>query len=566
MITGESTQVARPAGTPGSRRRAAAWAVGVAVAAVALFAAYLGQSRTVSVGSDGASQALQAWDMLHGNLLLHGWWVTDVSFYTTELPQYVLLEFARGLTVDVMHLGGAMTYTLLVLAAAFLARGRARGKAGLTRALLAAGIMLAPALGAGAGILLLSPDHTGTGVPVLLIWLLIDRCPARWYVPVLVWLALAWVAVADTLTLFVAVAPLALVCAVRVALGVLRNSESLRERWYDLAVLAAAILAIPTELAATAVIRALGGWQVNALSTALGTAGQLAGNARLTGEGLLELFGANVFGAAATGSALAVTFAIVHLVGVALAAAGVIAAATSAARGRLDLIDAVLLTGLVVNLAAYLAGVQAVNIASTREIAPILPFAAALAGRQLGGWLLGGRRAAEPDRPAAGRHRPTAGRDRALAGLRYGLCVVLACYAAMLGYDAAQPSSPPQYAGLAAWLPGEHLTEGLSGYHQANIVTLESGGAVSLRAVHQTAGGLIGSYTWNASTGWFDPGAHSANFLVITAPGAPATAGGVGLTVAQATATFGRPARTYRYGDYLILVWPRGENLLARLR
>ena len=566
MITGESTQVARPAGTPGSRRRAAAWAVGVAVAAVALFAAYLGQSRTVSVGSDGASQALQAWDMLHGNLLLHGWWVTDVSFYTTELPQYVLLEFARGLTVDVMHLGGAMTYTLLVLAAAFLARGRARGKAGLPRALLAAGIMLAPQLGAGAGTLLLSPDHTGTGVPVLLIWLLIDRCPARWYVPVLVWLALAWVAVADTLTLFVAVAPLALVCAVRVALGVLRNSESLRERWYDLALLAAAILAIPTELAATAVIRALGGWQVNGLSTALATGGQLAGNARLTGEGLLELFGANVFGAAATGSSLAVTFAIVHLVGVALAAAGVIAAATSAARGRLDLIDAVLLTGLVVNVAAYLAGVQAVNIASTREIAPILPFAAALAGRQLGGWLLGGRRAAEPDRQAAGRHRPTAGRDRALAGLRYGLCVVLACYAAMLGYDAAQPSSPPQYAGLAAWLPSQHLTEGLSGYHQANIVTLESGGAVSLRAVHQTAGGLIGAYTWNASTGWFDSGAHSANFLVITAPGAPATAGGVGLTVAQATATFGRPAKTYRYGDYLILVWPRGENLLARLR
>ena len=269
VITGESTRVARPARTAGSRRRAAAWAVVAAVAAVALFAAYLGQSRTVSVGSDGASQALQAWDMLHGNPLLHGWWVTDVSFYTTELPQYVLLELVRGLTVDVMHVGGAMTYTLLVLAAAFLARGRARGRAGLTRALLAAGIMLAPQLGAGAGTLVLSPDHTGTAVPVLLVWLLIDRCPARWYVPVLVWLALAWVAVADTLTLFVAVAPLALVCAARVALGVLRNSESLREHWYELALLAAAILAIPTELAVTAIIRALGGWQVNALSTAL---------------------------------------------------------------------------------------------------------------------------------------------------------------------------------------------------------------------------------------------------------------------------------------------------------
>ena len=552
MITGEPTRVARPTRPRGPRRRAAVGATLTAVVAVALFAGYLGQSRTVSVGSDGASQALQAWDMLHGNPLLRGWWVTDVSFYTTELPQYALLELVRGLTPDVIHVGGAMTYTLLVLAAAFLARGRARGSVGLTRALLAAGLMLAPQLGPGTQTLVLSPDHTGTAVPVLLVWLLIDRSPARWYVPVLVWLALAWVSVADTLTLFVAAAPLALVCAARVARGMLRNSESARQRWYELALLAAAVLATGTGLAATALIRALGGWQVNGLPTALAAAGQLAANARLTGEGVLELLGANVFGAASTGSALAVAFATVHLVGVALAAAGVIGAATAAVRRRLDLIDAVLLTGLALNLAAYVAGVQAVNITSTREIAPVLPLAAVLAGRQLGGRLAASRLAA--------------GRDQAVAVFRRGLCAVLASYAAMLGYDAAQPPSPPQYAGLAAWLQAEHLTDGLSGYHQANIATLESGGKVTLRAVRPTPGGLIGAYTWNASATWFDPIGHTANFLVLTAPGAPAAAGGEGLTVAEATATFGRPARTYRYGDYLILVWPHGENLLARLR
>jgi hypothetical protein len=549
VITGESTRVDRPARAPASRRRAAVWTAGAAVAAAALFAGYLSQSRTVSVGSDGASQALQAWDMLHGNPLLHGWWVTDVSFYTTELPQYALLELAGGLTPDVMHIGGAMTYTLLVLAAAFLARGRAHGPAGLTRALLAAGIMLAPQLGPGTETLVLSPDHTGTAVPVLLVWLLIDRSAARWYVPVLVWLALAWVSVADTLTLFVAVAPLALVCALRPARGAGRNSRSPRQRRYELALLAAAVLAIPAELAATALIRAFGGWQANGLSTALAAAGQLAGNARLTGEGLLELFGANVFAAASTGSALAVAFAIVHLVGVALAAAGVIGAAMAAARRRLELIDAVLLTGLLLNLAAYLAGVQAVNITSAREIAPVLPFAAALAGRQLGDHL-------------------AAGRDRAQAttALRYALGTVLACYAAMLGYAAAQPPPPPQYAGLAAWLPARHLTEGLSGYHQANIVTLESGGAVTLRPVTSAKRGLIGAYTWNASAAWFDPAERTARFLVLTAPGAPAAAGGSGLTIAEATATFGRPARTYRHDAYVILLWPRGENLLARLR
>jgi hypothetical protein len=556
VITGESTRVAASAQSPVARR-AAAWAATV-VAAAALSAGYLGQSRTVSVGSDGASQALQAWDLLHGNLLLHGWWVTDVSFYTTELPQYALLELVRGLTPDVIHVGGAMTYTLLVLAAAFLARGSASGPAGLARPLLAAGIMLAPQLGPGTQTLLLSPDHTGTAVPVLLVWLLIDRSAARWYVPVIVWLALAWTLVADTLTLFVAVIPLALVCAVRVARGARRNSASPRQRRYELALLAAAVLAIPTELVATAAIRALGGWQVHRLSTALAAAGQLAGNARLAGEGLLELFGANVFGAESTGSAPAVAFAIVHLAGVALAAAGVIGATMAAARRRLDLIDAVLLTGLALNLAAYVAGVQAVNIASTREIAPVLPFAAALAGRLLGGRLL--------SRPPAAARPPAVLRDRARAALRYGLCAVLACYAAMLGYAAAQPPSPPQYAGLAAWLAAEHLTTGLSGYHQANIVTLETGGAVSLRAVHRTSGGRIGAYTWNASAAWLDPARRTANFLVLTVPGAPAAAGGAGMTVAEATATSGRPARIYRYDQYLILVWPRTENLLARLR
>ena len=98
-----------------------------------------------------------------------------MSFYTTELPQYALLELARGLTADVIHVAGAMTYTLLVLTAALLARGRSKGTEGVTRALVVAGIMLAPSLGPATQTLVLSPDHTGTTIPILLVFLLIDR-------------------------------------------------------------------------------------------------------------------------------------------------------------------------------------------------------------------------------------------------------------------------------------------------------------------------------------------------------------------------------------------------------
>ncbi len=149
--------------------------------------------------------------------------------------------------------------------------------------------------------------------------------------------------------------------------------------------------------------------------------------------------------------------------------------------------------------------------------------------------------------------------------IRCGLGASFLFYVAMLGYAAAQPPAPPQYANLAAWLPAHHLTHGLSGYHQANIVTLESGGAVTLRPVAVSRGHLI-AYAWNASAGWFDPARHRANFLLLSGPAGSTAAGGSGITKAQAIATFGRPARTYRYRGYRILVWPRGKNLFTWVR
>jgi hypothetical protein len=528
-------------GAGGARLRAgAAWALGTAVAGAALFTCYLLQSRTVPAGSDGASITLQAWDMLHGNPLLRGWRVADVSFYTTELPQYAAIESVRGLSADVMHVGGAMTYTLLVLLAAYLARGRARGRAGLARAAVGGGIMLAPQLGAGTGTLLLSPDHTGSAVPVLVVLLLLDLAPARWYLPVLAGLLLVWGLVADALVLFIGVAPIVVVCLARVLHGVIpRRSGSARGGdpglrgvarawWFELSLAAAAVAAVPVAAGAVALIRALGGWQLNSLQASFATAGMVAGNVRLTGQGLLGLFGADVFGAS---SGLTVVFAAVHLAGFAMVGWGFWLAVRRFFRAD-ALVEAVCAAAIVINVAAYLAGVQAVNIASTREIAPVLPLGAALAGRLLGERLL------------ARRVVPVA-------------AVVLAGYAAMLGYAAAQPAPAPQYADLAGWLRGHHLTSGVSGYSQANIVTAESRGAVSLRPV-VAAGRYIAPRGWESDRSWFDPARHAANFLVLSGFGP------YQVSAREAIATFGQPARTYRYRVYTIMVW--NTNLLARLR
>ena len=63
-----------PAAEPASWRRRALTAAALVAVAAGLFLCYVTVSGKVPVTSDGAGNALQAWNMLHGNWLLRGWW------------------------------------------------------------------------------------------------------------------------------------------------------------------------------------------------------------------------------------------------------------------------------------------------------------------------------------------------------------------------------------------------------------------------------------------------------------------------------------------------------------
>jgi hypothetical protein len=533
--TVEATSAPSPPPRSSRLRGRGAWAAACAVAGVALFLAYLRVSWTVPDTSDGAANALQAWDMLHGNLLLHGWTVSDVSFYTTELPEYMGVELIRGLGPGVVHVAAAFTYTLLVLLAGLLAKGRATGREGLVRLLIASGIMLAPQLGTGAFILLLSPDHTGTEVPLLVTWLVLDRAPRRWYVPVLVGLMLAWVQVADRITLIVAVAPLVLVCAMRIIQCRLRK-EALSSRWYELILGAAAVCSVGAAWLAVRLIARLGGYTVLPLPVSPAAAGSIAGHLRVTAEGVLALYGADLSGLRPGAAAV---FALVHLAGVVLAGLGLGVAFWRFFRVD-DLVVQVLAVAIVINLAffAFSNLPVASDLYTVREIAAVLPLGAVLAGRMLTGPLLSGR--ALP------------------AGLVTALgAAVLACYVAALGYAAAQPSVPAQEQNLADWLVAHHLRTGLGGV-EGNVTTLDSGGRAQLLVTSfHRSGAAAEAYQSKAS--WYDPRLHDANFVVSTRVNGANSY----ISYRKVVADFGPPERIYRFRDYTIMVWDK--NLLADL-
>jgi hypothetical protein len=547
-----------------------AWVLGV----LAAFAAYLRLSETRAVNSDGAAQALQAWDMLHGNVPLRGWTTSDVSFYTTELPQYLLIELVRGLGQDVVHVAAAMTYTLVVLLAALVAKGTATGREATVRVALAVGIMLAPQLDSGTNVLLSSPDHLGTAVPLLTAWLFLDRSRLRWLVPVVVSTLLAWALVADSIVGVAGVIPLVLVCGLRVAREIADSGLSLqarlRPRRLEIALGGGAVVAVGVAAVAGRVIRALGGYTVRPLNTQLAPLGEIMGhNLPIAARCLLLLPGADFLGLPASPATF---FVALHLAGVAAAAAGIALAARRplvarrplaggrafAGRGSAsresatresygdedlagDLVSQVLLVGIVVSLLAFVVSRHVYAVSSAREIAPVLPYAAALAGRQLAC------------------HLAVLKRSIAVPALRLVLVLVLAGYLAGLGLELTAPAAAPQQARLAGWLESHRLGSGLSGYWEASIVTLTSGNRVAVRPVTVTGGRIVAAAS-EVRASWYDPKRSTADFVVLF-PGAD---GYPGFTQRQAVlATFGEPARRYRVGRYTIWCWHR--NLLASL-
>ncbi|HEY3907952.1 MAG TPA: hypothetical protein VGM14_28870, partial [Streptosporangiaceae bacterium] len=456
-----------------------------------LFVSYLIEASKLPVFADGSSQALQAWDMLHGNLLLHGWVLSDVSFYTTEIPQYMLIEFVRGLNPDVVHIAAAMTYALLVVLAAILAKGKSTGRESLIRVMITVGIMVAPPIGqilvsraySTAWVLLSAPDHTGTQVPLVLTWLMIDRLRpdhlrTRWWVPMAVAVLLTWVEIADSTAIYEGALPIVLVCLVRMY----RRRGPLAGQWYDLMMGAGALVSIVATAAAMTVIRSLGGFVINPASPRFITIDGLAVNFWLKVHSLLVLFGADFFGISPGNAAIPIA----HLVAVALVVWAVIRAVRLLFATD-DLAMQVVTVSFLVLLAAFIFGYRT----AARETVGLLPIGAVLAGRMLAS------RVVELKLVSA-------------------LAAVLAVYGLSLAAYDAQPALPSPDQPLASFLLKKHLTYGLSTtWFSSNGVTLYGGDQVRVRDVRTTAGGGLIRERWNTKAPWYGSRSHDATFAIV---------------------------------------------------
>ena len=492
------------------------WIVGC----LALFAFYLRISFTGYLTSDGANNALQAWDMLHGHLLLHGWIIGDATYYTLDLPVLAVTEIFFGLSDLTSHVASALTYLIVTVSAAAVAVTDSRGLARMARCGVVVVVLTAMfRVESNVPYLLGAPDHTGTSAFFLVSFLLIHRAPARRATPPLLCAILCAGLIGDATIRYVAVPAIILVCSYRAV-------AAWKVRTGDAACALAAAASVPLAFVVRAVMLHFGAYQMVAPKTAISPPWQWPRNAALLWHAVCVLFGV---GAGASSSALA------RGAGYALGFACLLAAAAGFARvawtwrtaGRAEQL---LCAAIVIDISAYVTSTIPV-LGNPYEIAAVLPFGAVLAARAF-----------------VPRH---------IAGtLRVGITTGLIAIAALLPLSvaAAQPTVAVPTASLSAWLKAHGLTYGLAGYWDSSVITLLSGNQVQVRAVAMY-GSQVFRYDWETNTLWFDASRHDATFLITDLAG-------IGLSP-SAESCFGKPVKIERVAHWTILIYHK--NLLEQV-
>jgi hypothetical protein len=493
-----------------------------AVAAAALFAAFLRISLTSAVTSDGANNALQAWDLLHGHLLLHGWLLGDATFYTFELPLIALVEVFFGLHTIVMHVAIAAIYLIVAGCAVGLAVTGATGAAArLSRAAVVVAVLTAPALVmSDRWIPLGFPDHMGTVVFLLVSCLLVDRAPSRRFTAPLLCVILCAGQISDDTVRYVAAPAIFAVCAYRVLAA--RNI-----RTGDAANMVAAAVSLPLATAIRALMRHLGAYQMVAPRTSLVPVRNWSHNAAVTWYSLRRLFGIQAAPHEAAAGGWAVVFGTACLLAVAAGFLAVLLRWPRASRA-----EQVLTVAIAVNIVAYLVS-KLPTPYTPHDLAFVLPAGAVLAAR-----------VCVPARLAGRLPRLAVGGAAAIAALL------------PLSLVAAQPIARSPNLQLADWLTAHGLSYGLGGYWQSSAVALQTSNRVQIRTI-KVRGGAVRPFPWETNLNWFDPARHRANFVLVQGSKDPAT-------VPALERIFGRPTLTDRLGNIEVLIY--GKNLLTEVK
>lgn len=494
-------------------------------------------AQTVTVNSDNASIVLEADAVLHGNPLLRGWTLATESFYTLDLPFYLVDVAWHGIRPRVMREVPAVVYALTVLGAVWLAgRGPGRRSPWLGRAmtffLIGLPSMLMP------GVLLVGVDHDATMLAIVGSLIVLDigeerlLSKTRW----LLWgILCTLLVIGDPMGLVLFIVPTILVSMAR-ALRRASGNSVMHEKPLEVTLVVVTITSVALAHIFLKVVHHIGGFGVTPLTLKIVPLATLPTNLLLLIQGMLSLFRADVFGETVDTVMLGSGINLLGL-GLVLWNMFCVLRAWIGRRQGGDRIAQILSVGMAINLITLLfdnAVFDPHSIMSSPAERYLIPFF-------LFGTILAGRFGIE--------------QISSLNWQKMAIAALGVIAITNLTGQLQMPDAEVQADSLVQWLQARGLKYGYGNYWCSSIVTAESMGAVRVRPVEAEGNKIAGKH-WFSDAHWYH--ATPAHFLVydISENGKRYSYFG-NIDLQSATQTFGVPTETDKIDGYTVLIWKK---------
>lgn len=504
-------------------------------------------ARLVELSSDVVHSFLAANSILHGNILLSGWLLPSDDFYFTDTIPLAMLRAIFGSHPTTLYVFTALVY-VLIICVCLAASLRSLQPSHQNVLALAIVVALAGMPLPGEYRPLLTPDsHTASTLFGLVALLLLDLLAKANRIRERPAVAAAFVIVtiatvaSDPFALVFAFGPALLVLLLDLATTRDRNALGL-----CVIVVAACVIGRLTPTA----IKAAGGMAtLENSSSAFVAPGQLGRTVQGLFFGLLYGAGADIFGKPVA-MALA-TGRLIRLAGWVLGTIAIVRRFRAPARRDIDLLDRMLLMSIAVVVVACVlsemfndnlgVGVYLFNGgAATRYLSPILIFGAVLAARSIPAFALGLA-------PRRLRLSVTGSIVLLAAVLLGGHTMGMAALAGTPSWVGSNP-----FLQVSQWLAARNLTCGVGGYWSASMITAQTGGRVTVRAVEADPDEPLRPGFWAADAQWF----HGPDkpMFVIWQPGRD---NGYNVNAASVTRTFGAPTHIESVAGFQVALLPQ---------
>jgi len=490
--------------------------------------------------SDGATVVLEGQSISSGNFLLHGWGLSNDSFWSIDAMFYALFVHFQGVTKAALHVVPAFIAALVVLLGLWFVRDEDRSR----RFYFAGGVLFLilalpnPDL---SFFLLQGPWHVGTALYCLVAFAALAK--DRWNVGYIV----AVVALVAGYLGDLAMVTFGMVPVIFAGLTEMVRMRSLRR---GLPSIVAGLVAIVLAKVCRSILSHVGAftlangithasssrymtnighsmtWMTGLLGVtklAIGPSSALSGDTMSNGSGLSRLGHIPLVCIVAIG----VAFSLYVFV------RGLIIGDHKAKRSARSLrIDALLLSGIAGSIATFVYLCPNNNADYARYLTAAMIFGAILSARTLA-------------RALHSIHQP-----RLILSLALALILLTTVVGIATGDNLSKPRAHQPTAQVAAFLEQHHLTVGIGDYWSSSIVTVSSGDRVVVRPVITNPTRAIVRYGRQSDSKWYDR--VKFQFLVydVTHPWRR-------INATTAITTFGRPKIAYVVGNYRVIVWPK---------